>query len=46
MRRMGVHNGSGGTKTMRVRYEVMRGVRGYRGRHMAKEISRGAGDGI
>jgi hypothetical protein len=31
----GAHNGSGGTKTRRVRYEVMRCVRGYRGKHMA-----------
>jgi hypothetical protein len=32
----GAHNGSGGAKTMRVRYEVMRCERGYRGRHMAE----------
>jgi hypothetical protein len=35
MRRMGAHNGGGGTKTRRMRYEVMRCVRGYRERHMA-----------
>jgi hypothetical protein len=32
----GAHNGSGGAKTMRVRYEVMRCERGYRGRHMVE----------
>jgi hypothetical protein len=32
----GVHNGSGGAKNVRVRYEVMRCWRGYRGRPMAE----------
>jgi hypothetical protein len=32
----GAHNGSGGAKTVRVRYEVMRCERGYRGRPMAE----------
>jgi hypothetical protein len=40
-----VHNGSGGTKTRRVRYEVMRCVRGYRGKHTAGgNKRRGEGD--
>jgi hypothetical protein len=37
----GVHDGSGGAKVMRVRHEVMRGERGYRGDTWQKEISGG-----
>jgi hypothetical protein len=36
----GAHKGSGGAKTMRVRYEVMRYDRGDRGRHMVEDDKR------
>jgi hypothetical protein len=43
----GVHDGSGGAKTMRARHEVTRCERGYRGRHMVEgNKRRGAGDEI
>ena len=43
----GAHNRGGGAKTMRVRYEVTRRERTYRGEHMAEgNKRRGVGDEI